>query len=181
MAPTKKQRRIGRDPAGEALRSALKAAYPRDARDWLAKPFRETWPFPEDYLVPRRPSVGPNASPTPFFDWLRSRMTLQDLSHLSDSSPGYWKEYGCLASICGTGLLPARYHDLDGVSIARYESSESYPPHARAMACAILLICDGAAWDDGYLSIAVLMQSSLSLDTGGRSRVTLPPLGGHTG
>ena len=157
-------------PAGGALRAALAREFPDDVGEWLAGPVQDGWLPPERRLARRRTLDGWNASPSAWFDWLRMQTALADLSHLSDSSPGYWKEFGYIARVCATGLLPERYWCPDGLPIATYDCNGDYPAHRRAMACTVLLICDDGAWDDGVLSIGVLLQSCLALDAEGRSR-----------
>jgi hypothetical protein len=162
------------DPAGEALRSALEREFPEHFAEWLAVPVQRGWLPPERQRARRRVLAGWDASPSAWFDWLRMRMTVVDLGKLIDNSPRSSKELGYLASICATGLLPLPGQlsclSNDGLAYARYDCCRDYPAHRRAMACTLFLICDKDAWDNGLLSIGVLLQSCLALDTEGRLR-----------
>ncbi len=152
------------DSAGEALRGALRSEHAEDYENLLAVPLQQGWVAPESKLSRTSAPTGWQASPSAWFDWLRRRMTLADVSHLSDSSPGFWKEYRYIASICATGLLPKEFWSPDGLPIATYRCSTDYPAHRRAMACTLLLLCDEHPWDNGFLSIGVLIQSALALE-----------------
>ena len=133
----------------------------RFVRTW-ARRVQGGWLPPEQRLARRRTLGGWNASPAVWFDWLRMQTTVADLSHLSDSSPGYWKEFGYIARVCATGGRSRAESFVAWLVECADDASSA------ALLIALLLLRSMTAPDDPRLEV---LAEELAVDGGDGDRV----------
>lgn len=142
------ERAVAAVPAGDSgdrLRSVIAQAYrlrlgDDDAADRI-------WPrgaAPDRLLVPVRTLAGWQADRGRLFDWLRSRITLEQLTGIAgaDWGNGFHVHLAALVEIQKTGLIPQplTWYPREVLELRRWSEGESTDHLARAFVCSVLCL-----------------------------------------